>query len=80
MQETTTLNADELAHEAANEAVSIVVGVQVLSTIPETSLTPSQKRAMKILQDSAGRLVGLIDELKEQTNPDGAADPSLAED
>ena len=80
MQETTTLNVDELAHEAANEALSIVVGVQVLSTMPATSLTPSQQRAMKILQDSAGKLVELIDELKEQTAPDEVADQSLAED
>lgn len=79
MQETTTLNVDELAHEAANEALSIVVGVQVLSTIPEPNLTPSQQRAMKILQNSAGKLVELIDELKEQTAPNEAADPSLAE-
>lgn len=55
---------EKTAHDAANEALSIVMGVQMLKTLPAESLTPQQQRAMKILEDSADRLVTLIEQIK----------------
>ena len=63
---TNTINSEDVAHEAANEAISIAMGVQVLSTIPANALSPRQERAMRMLQESANRLVKLIDALKYQ--------------
>lgn len=56
-----SLNYEKLAHKAANETLSISVGVKMLSTIPESKLTPQQIRAMKILETSSSRLVDLIE-------------------
>ena len=64
MQDITIANVEDLTHQASNEALSIVMGVQMLSTLQESSLSPRQLRAMKILEESAARLVDIIDALK----------------
>ena len=66
MTETTTLNLEEIAHEAANEAASISLGVELLSHLSNREdLSPEQMRAIRLLEGSAGRLTNLIDQLKE---------------
>ena len=53
-----------IAHQAANETLSISIGVHVLRTIPEEYLTPAQVRALQHLDEASGRLVDLIEIMK----------------
>ena len=55
---------DGIAHQASNEALSILMGINMLSTVPEHVLTPHQIRALKLLETSASNLVQLMDDLK----------------
>ena len=65
MEESTRiLDLDELSHRAANEAVSISMGVEVLSNLSASNLTDEQEQALSLLKGSAARLVVVIDELK----------------
>lgn len=64
-----TTNIEELAHNAANETLSISMGLEVLSTLPESALTPAQSRALSILRESSERLLDLIDAMKEELIP-----------
>lgn len=58
----------DIAHKAANETLSISIGVQVLSSLPSDMLTPAQQRALKHLEESSARLVDLI-EIMKGANP-----------
>lgn len=62
----TTTNVEDIAHDASNEAMSITIGVEVLASLPESVLSPTQSRALKNLQDSSGRLLDLIDAMKAE--------------
>ena len=62
----------DIAHKAANETLSISIGVQVLSSLPLELLTPAQQRALQHLEESSARLVDLIELMK-------GADPHLME-
>lgn len=67
MQNSSTFNLEDLSHLAANEALSISVGVQILTTLPVANLTAKQSQALQLLQQSAARLIGLIDDIKEMS-------------
>lgn len=55
---------DGIAHKASNEALSILMGINMLATLPESVLSPHQVRALKLLETSASNLVQLMDDLK----------------
>ena len=55
---------DEIAHQASNEALSISMGVHMLSAVPESVLTAHQIRALKLMQASTKSLIELMDQLK----------------
>lgn len=55
---------DGIAHKASNEALSILMGINMLSSVPESVLTPHQVRALKLLETSAANLLQLMDDLK----------------
>ena len=61
-----TMTTERLAHRAANEAISIVMGVRMLQTISTASLTEKQQRAIQLLEHSADQLVHFIDAMKSR--------------
>ena len=61
-----------VAHQAANETLSISIGVHVLRTIPQENLTPAQVRALQHLEEASARLIDLIEIMK-------SAEPELME-
>ena len=68
MQDISALDFEDLSHQAANEALSISMGVQVLTTLSASNLSTKQMQAMKLLEKSATRLVDLIEDIKECAN------------
>lgn len=58
------MNHSNLTHEAANEALSISMGIQMLASIPKESLTPAQQAVMGHVLTSSARLVELIEQMK----------------
>ena len=68
MPRTDVLNSPEkVAHDVANEALSISIGIQMLSTIPKDALTPEQTRALAFIEASAERLVSHVETLQTLT-------------
>ena len=63
----TTLNLEDLSHKAANEALSISMGVHVLTTLSTSNLSAQQTTALQLLEESATRLLDLIDEIRERS-------------
>ena len=57
--------SEKVAHDMANEAFSIAIGVQMLSTIPKHALSPEQQRALSLIEASAERLVSCLLHLQE---------------
>ena len=64
MQNFDTMTPEELTHQVSNDALSIIVGTQLLRTIPEELLSAQQLRALQILESSAESIVEAIDVMK----------------
>lgn len=64
MQDFDTMTPEELTHQVSNDALSIIVGTQLLRTIPEELLSAQQLRALQILESSAENIVAAVDAMK----------------
>lgn len=64
MQSFDTMTPEELTHQVSNDALSIIVGTQLLRTIPEELLSAQQLRALQILESSAESIVEAIEAMK----------------
>ena len=61
---------EEIIHKACNEALSVSMGVKLLSAIPESNLSNEQKQALLHLQSSTKHLTDLMEDLKQLVIPE----------